>query len=305
MPCYAPIRAWRSRVINSSGKRSLVFKADQAEGSECFEIPCGRCIGCRLEYSRQWAIRCVHETQLHLYNCFVTLTFNEENLPATGSISVRDLQLFFKKLRQRIKRYEDNNQVPLDKRTKIKYIACGEYGDENRRPHYHAIIFGFFPFDAKAYSKNHQGDTLFTSEFLSDVWSNGFVTVGHATFSSCAYVSRYVIKKIKGDSAEEHYGGLTPEFLISSRKPPIGGDWYDKYKNDLYGDFIIVDGRKLSVPKAYDRKLEKDNPTALQFIKFKRKMEAKKHKKDLFDLRISEKCKEASIKTLTRNMEKK
>ena len=129
MACYYPKEAWKVG-LTEKGKAKLTFKKPENHWNyEKVKLPCGTCIGCKVEKSRQWAIRCVHEASLHEDNCFLTLTFNEEHMPENRSINKRDLQLFFKRLR---KRYP--NKV-------IKYFACGEYGDERNRPHYHVILF--------------------------------------------------------------------------------------------------------------------------------------------------------------------
>jgi len=134
MACYHPIQAWRSKKVNKeTGKRSIVFQRSEAFVDMPVVVPCGQCIGCRLEKSRQWAIRCVHESKCHDDNIFVTLTYNNENLPKDGSLCLADLQKFMKRLR---KKYGAG----------IRYFACGEYGEKLKRPHYHVCIFGLnFP----------------------------------------------------------------------------------------------------------------------------------------------------------------
>jgi hypothetical protein len=115
MPCYHPIEAWYSKSTNESGKRSLVFKEKLGQG-QSIEIPCQKCIGCKLEYSRQWAIRGTHENQMHEESYFLTLTYNEENLPQYESLQKADFQDFMKRYRKAI--------APR----KIRYFMCGEYG---------------------------------------------------------------------------------------------------------------------------------------------------------------------------------
>ena len=130
MPCYSPLIAWRAKHINPSGKTSLVFnQRDAAQPDDPVQLPCGQCIGCRLEKSRQWAMRIAHESSLYDQNCFLTLTFSDEHLPQNLSVSKRDLQLFMKRLRKHF--------APR----KIRFFQCGEYGELNMRPHYHSILF--------------------------------------------------------------------------------------------------------------------------------------------------------------------
>ena len=126
--------------------------------------PCGSCTGCRLEQSRQWAVRCFHESQLHKDNSFITLTYNPENLPADNSISKDELQRFFKRLRRKIEP------------KKVRYFACGEYGDKTERPHYHAIVFNLpKPFD----------------KYIRKAWKLGHIHIGTVTEASIFYTTKY------------------------------------------------------------------------------------------------------------------
>jgi hypothetical protein len=253
MSCYTPLEAWRTEDF------SITFREALGVGLS-FPLPCGKCMGCRLERSRQWAIRCVHESQMHSENCFITLTY--EDNPET--LIKEDLQKFWKRLRKKLGK------------KKIKYFACGEYGDEFKRPHYHAIIFGH---DFRNESDNNEvivhentdyGD-LSTSSLLSEVWGKGFVTVGDVTFDSAAYVARYCTKKINGELAEKHYNGLEPEFATMSKKEAIGKTFYQKYKDEIYpANYVVLNGTKLKVPNYYDKLLEKDDPGLYEAIKEKR-----------------------------------
>jgi len=218
MGCYFPLDAWQRKA---GCKPVFKFKP----GYTKLQLPCGRCIGCRLERSRQWAMRCVHESSLHDQNCFLTLTFADNPVSLRKSV----FQKFMKRLRKAID--------PV----KIKYFMCGEYGEQFDRPHFHACIFGWSPPDLELLSSKN-GILLYKSEFLSKVWGHGFVTVGDVTFESAAYVARYVMKKITGDSAQEHYEYVDetgevidrlPEYCCMSRRPAIAAEWYDIYLNDL------------------------------------------------------------------------
>lgn len=168
---------------------------------------------------------------------------------------------------------------------------CGEYGEQFGRPHFHACIFGYnFP-DKKLW-KTIRGNKLYTSEFLSDTWGKGFVTIGSLTFESAAYVARYIMKKVTGDAAESHYEYLTddgeyiqrtPEFTKMSLKPGIAHNWYVKFKDDVYpNDAVAIrradDSIKLvKPPKYYDRKYEIEYPSDMEEIKYNRYLQSKKH----------------------------
>ena len=262
MPCYHPIPAWYpddgSRIKFSPpnirrGGKTVNFKPN-------FHVPCNGCIGCRTEYSRQWAMRNLHEASLHADNSFITLTYNEENLPQNNSLEKTAFPKFIRSLRQK------------NKGTKIRYYACGEYGDNFGRPHYHAILFNYFPDDCV-----HLKKQLYTSKSLSDAWQDkGHASVGMVTFQSAAYVSNYVQKKINGKQKLEHYTNIEtgewrePEFSLMSRKPGIGKLWFDKYYKDIYQtgkDGLHMNGKFMKPPKYYDTKYKEDYPELMEILK--------------------------------------
>ena len=103
MACYYPLKGYRARAVNpKTGKRSIVFDSSLGFMDMPVEFACGQCIGCRIERSRQWAIRCVHEAQLYEANCFITLTYAPEHLPKNGSLVLEHFQKFMKRLRKRV-----------------------------------------------------------------------------------------------------------------------------------------------------------------------------------------------------------
>lgn len=311
MPCYYPLDGWKAKIPNPSGKYPVVFDRAQAQQDEPLKLPCGKCIGCRLENSRQWAMRCVHEAQLHDENCFITLTYSDDNLPHGASLNKRDLQLFWKKLRKKL--------YPL----KISYFACGEYGTDQDpttvetlgRPHYHAIIFGYdFPDKAPA-AKSPAGEIRYASESLTRLWGKGHTDLGSFSFESAAYVARYQMKKINGEQAEEHYkrvdprtGEITwlnPEYMVSSRNPAIGKRWFQKYHKDLDKGFITMRGVKMQYPKYYDDLYRELDDATHQFMR-----DRKRNSVDILDpdntldrLRVKEKLRIKRTKTLKREIQ--
>lgn len=273
MTCYNPQKIYKSINKNSKNKSVILFKqpADPNGYIQSY-VPCGGCIGCRIERSRQWALRCVHEAMLHENNAFITLTFDNEHLNETGTLDDSDFVKFMKRLRKKV--------------GKVRYFHCGEYGDENDRPHHHACIFGY-DFPDKELLREKEGIKLYRSAELEKLWPYGFCTIGDVTYESAAYVARYVIKKITGKAAEYHYrridpetGEVTkllPEYVTMSRRPGIGKGVYEKFKSDMYPkDFTTRNGNKLSIPKYYDKLLESENPELLEKLKEKRLTRAKK-----------------------------
>ncbi len=210
----------------------------------------------------------MHESQLHTRNSFITLTYSPEELPENQGLNVKHWQDFAKRLRHTLGPF--------------RFLHCGEYGEKNLRPHYHACIFGLnFKEDRQSLGNPH-GHPLFTSQTLTDTWRHGFVSIGELTFDSAAYVASYVFKKTNGpesDAADERLDPETGElwsvkkpYATMSRRPGLGQKWFDKYKGDLYpGDFAIAKGQKFRPPKYYDRLLEKSDPSLWQSIQAKRK----------------------------------
>lgn len=265
MPCYHPMPA--VRMIDGSVK--FVSRSKRGvDGS--LELPCGQCIGCRLERSRQWAVRCLHEASLHEANCFITLTYADSNLPLGGTLVYRDFQLFMKRLRK----YAG----------KITFYCGGEYGEEMARPHYHALLFGFDPPDKVYYCKGVDGSKLYSSEILDKLWGLGTVRVGSVTFASAAYIARYCVAKVNGDLAKSHYEVLTddgeiidrlPEFNHMSLKPAIGKRWLEKFQTDVYPrDYVVVNGVKCKPPAYYDTLFSKENPGIFSDLVAQRELDA-------------------------------
>lgn len=304
MACYHPQRVWYSRFLNSSGKRSIVFNMREAlSPGDHFEIACGQCIGCRLERSRQWAMRCLHEAKLHKNNCFLTLTYDNDHVPSSGSLVKEDFQKFMKRYRKRF--------------GKIRYYMCGEYGDKTGRPHFHACIFGHDFDDKKIYKTTRRGDRLYTSKSLEELWPFGHAIIGDVTFDSAAYVARYVMKKVTGKKALLHYNKidlhtgellkeLLPEYTNMSLKPAVGKGWYERFGSYVQThDFIIVNGKKVRPPKYYDRLFEKTRPYEFDDVKERRSENAKKHSGNntLERLETREICHQLKIKVLQRNVD--
>lgn len=280
MACYHPLEAFRSLELNANGKRTITFKKNEGHPFLPLKIACGQCIGCRLDRSRQWAIRCMHESSLYRHNAFVTLTYNDRNLPWDGSLKKKDFQNFMKALRRGYTR---------DSTSAIRYYHCGEYGDRTRRPHYHAIIFNIDFDDKEIWKKNTRtGETYYTSEKLNRIWGKGYCVIGDVSFQSAAYVARYILKKINGHKASEHYTkiidhntgecvDLQPEYTTMSRRPGIGRGWYEKYKGQLQpDDFVVWKGKKHKIPKYYDHLYELENSKEFEIVKERRIKHASK-----------------------------
>lgn len=252
MPCYHPITA-----LQPSAGGPLLFPQEEHlylyNDYRTLQIPCGQCSGCRLKRSREWAIRCLHEKQMHKHSSFVTLTYNNNTLPEHGSLRYRDFQLFMKKLRRLAGRewarrradaaHAENrfniaaaaatlgpdinqNRLPsllvdasVDK-PQTRFYMAGEYGETYGRPHYHALIFGLDFNDKKYLRKTPSGERIYTSATLEKTWQLGFSSVGELTYKSAAYVARYIMTKRTGDGEKTDYKILDLDTgeIISKKK---------------------------------------------------------------------------------------
>lgn len=299
MACYFPLNAYKAKAKDPS-KIEITFHRSKSWRGQEIRLPCGQCIGCRLERARQWAVRCVHEASLHEKNCFLTLTYNQENLPEGQSLCLDHFQKFMKRLRRK---YGSG----------IRFFHCGEYGDELGRPHYHALLFNF-DFDDKKYWSEKNGNKVYTSESLSTLWPYGFGVIGDVTFESAGYVARYALKKVTGASAPSYYGDKKPPYVTMSRRPGIGYEWFNKYRGDVYPlDRVIVRGVSGKAPRYYDGLLQKSDPALLAWLKIEREKNEKfvgdvvngKHiiVSDSSDRRliVKNEYKESQIKTLSRH----
>lgn len=314
MTCYSPIKCYRSKELSATGKRKLVFLEKYSNG-ETQEIACGQCIGCRLERSRQWAVRISNEASLYEKNCFITLTYSPEHLPADGSLDVRHFQLFMKKLRFKY-------------RNKIRFFHCGEYGEKLGRPHYHACLLNFdFP-DKRLIRTSDRGDQIYSSSSLDQIWGFGRTEIGSVTFESAAYVARYITKKVTGKLAASHYScvdvetgeiiQLKPEYTTMSRRPGIGQPWLEKFSGDVFNhDYLVTrSGVKIPPPRYYNNRYEVMNPEHYKKIKMKREQndanvygtdENKRRRLDNTEqrLQVRETVHKASVsQSLTRSLEK-
>lgn len=202
----------------------------------------------------------------------------------------------------------------------VRFFLCGEYGDQSRRPHYHALLFGLdFP-DRKLFGYNANGDAIFVSQSLTKIWGQGHCTIGDVSFQSAAYVARYVMKKRTGEGAEEHYTTINPltgevvvqapEYVAMSRggrsgKGGIGSQWLQRFKSDVYpSDFIVLNGHKFKPPRWYDAVLERDDPQLHKEMRRRRKAAAQLRKADntRARLRTREVCLMAKLNRLHRSL---
>ena len=314
MPCVSPLKGWKD---NETG--GLTF--DRTNTKEKMDVACGQCIGCRIDRRRHWSMRIVHESSLYEIdggNCFITLTYrdriecspeqwrNGQHVPSDWSLHKAHFQKFMKRLR---KSFEPQ---------RIRYFVAGEYGRRCQhgidlecvacpvcnlgRPHYHACLFNCsFP-DLEPYSSGPNG-LRYTSPMLEKIWGYGFVDVGELNFATAEYVAGYVLKKVTGIRADDHYFQycedgfpvwVTPEYCDMSRKPGLGRGWFDKYQDDVFpSDEVPVVGRGVlkGVPRYYQEIYAEEHPLDFEEVKRARQEFIKAHGYDFTPERLMDKYK--------------
>lgn len=290
MSCFSPMRGYPiGKTANGKVKYKILKKNfpeyvntstydnPKTRVYEYTELPCGSCLGCKLQRAQDWVTRCYLELKQHKQSSFITLTYSNENLPERFELRPDHLQKFMKRLRKFLE--------PL----KIKFFACGEYGDITKRPHYHLIIFGY-QFDDLKFYKNDKLNTLYTSEKLQALWHYGFAPVGSCTNESISYVARYTTKKITeeknkryntrqllDDKARQY---RIPPFVRMSTRPAIGKEWaLANVTDNLYESdtVVIIDKetvKEVPIPRYFNKLFKATNEDKYDSIVRKRQLAA-------------------------------
>lgn len=284
MSCYRPLFAEFQGYEDGKPQYKILPCSGIPAEYPNINVPCGHCVGCRLDKSRQWADRMMLELDHSKTAIFVTLTYDPLNVPVACSLDdgsvlftldKRDVQLFMKRLRKAFSGRE------------IRFYLAGEYGSQTHRPHYHAILFGLsladFP-DLRSVSKNSFGQFLYTSEKMYSIWKLGNVALADVSWQTCAYVARYCVKKLGDDVSCETFEsfGVQPEFSLMSRKPGIAGFYALEHPDLIYmskqyfSDPNGVSPRtSCTTPKFVFQKLELTNPELFDKIKTQRQIYAR------------------------------
>lgn len=279
------------REVDASGK---VWSLDKSSGEvyDLIRVPCGKCVGCRLDYAKEWSARIVMESfDYPGRSLFVTLTYDDEHLPCKlrdcdnvyhgvdlakmyGDVHAavlvkKDVQDWLKRLRVTVDRnYDEAHKMP------IRFYLAGEYGSKGHRPHYHVCLFGL-PNDLTVEGTNKLGQPLYQSELVNETWNQGFTVVGELNTNTAAYTARYTLKKAQGlDNAYNDRLGIPREFVTMSRKPGVGLKYYEDHKTEIYDcDEIILPASSkdkpnvVKPPRYFDIKFNKDDPREMARIK--------------------------------------
>jgi len=302
MACYKPLTAWQQ------DDGSLTFAERGKHLVRELTLACGQCIGCRIQRVNDWTVRCLHEAQMVGLSSFLTLTYDEQHLPPRGDLHYPDFQDFMRKLRihlnPRVKR-----GTPKPPRRKVRFFCGAEYGSEKGRPHFHALLFGYFPDDRVLCPPGKTDYPMWTSPTVERLWGKGRHDFGLVTPESAAYVAGYATKKITGPQAENHYercdpvtGELyqvQPEFGRMSLRPGIGSTWLKKYGHtDVFAhDRIIINGTARKVPKYYNEQWKTVDPDRMEELELLRSITAQRFLENNTDARLAvrEQCAKAKL----------
>lgn len=258
--CYSK----RSRHLYSSEYMLFVHPVTGV-AMRPLQIPCGRCMECRLAYAREWADRLVMEQEYWADDVcyFLTLTYNDECLPLSESRVPTLSPLHVKYFMMRLRSYFADNF----KYSGIRFYLCGEYGANTHRPHYHIIVFNC-PLellgDLQYKFKNFQGDHFFVSEKLDDIWGKGFVVASNVTWDTCCYTARYVTKKIKDLSDSDDSDSFVKEFSRSSNRPGIGAAYWASHAEKIIKNrgIQLKSGRFAPIPRYFKKMLKESDEDA-------------------------------------------
>lgn len=305
MPCYHPLMAMKyGKDIKIIGSHYVNIDQDvppylekywnghsPGERGEYLKLPCGQCIGCRLDYARQWSNRLVMESLEHPEesNWFLTFTYDDDHLPfseTTGIPTLRpqDMTNALKRLRKHFEYYYGMHG--------IRYYLCGEYGDHTARPHYHACVFGLHCDSGKVVGHNGQGHPFFDAPEIRKCWTDeygqpiGVMAIGRFNWQTANYTARYVTKKLKGEKSEDYQrAGIEPVYCRMSRRPGIALNYFNNNWVDIYRDDNIVlpanesNPNVCKPPKYFDNKLADIDEELFNKIKAQRIKVAKDSQK--------------------------
>lgn len=279
-------------VKSADGSRIVRYDPETGEakdlypGYEAVLVPCGKCRGCTIQRSRDWANRLMLEKQLyHDDECwFLTLTYDEFHVPTvmnpvsgTTEMTLRSdhCSWFMKRLRE------------FSGIDGIRFYAAGEYGEHTKRPHMHICLFGLPKelLDLEETGKSPKGFLYYKSPLIEKSWSVDGYPLGHhgiapMTWETCAYVARYCTKKIGGLKDDVYSSlGIEREFSRMSRRPGIGRVYYDRNAKEIFEEDKITistprGGRSFRPPRYYDKLYDLDSPEELEALKEKRKKSA-------------------------------
>lgn len=281
------------RVVAEEMEKAVKYFKDlypnMNDGGFMFEkmvsVPCGSCRECLTQSSRSWAFRIMKEAKQHDDNWFITFTYDDDHIPSNGMLDVNAISDFNKKLKVYLKR--------KGYKSDFRFYGVGEYGGQTARPHYHVIYFGLDIPDLKYVCKTQKGDFVFDSEFIKNVWQNGFITIEGVDVGSACYVARYCDKKKRLNKSQKEdlrNKGIVPEFSRMSNRPGIGAAYMDKaeelFVEGIFNDYI--NGKSYSFPLYFTKKLKKMYADTPELFKYEDEAKKNQYAKIARNLELSD-----------------
>lgn len=249
MSCYSPRVV--SIIWNNLLKKNIVRFVPAVTNDERNKnwkkmdfLPCSKCVGCRLARAKEWSARCYFESLYYDSNYFITLTYNDENLPLNVNgipiLNRRDSCLFVKRLRSYFRDKKKHNG--------IRFLEAGEYGSKNFRPHYHINFFNLPLFDLIPYGKSPLGHSYYRSPLLEKLWGKGFVLIGSFSPETAGYTARYTLKKslksVTTSAAGGSYLHLDSDFKIEPNKDVFPRE-YINMSNGIGKQYFLDNWKKI------------------------------------------------------------
>lgn len=247
-------------------------------------LPCGWCVGCRLDNARMWSLRMMHELR-YSTNChFITLTYADKYLPDHADLKYEHLRDFFKRARHLFQgelsptSRRPTRHVVTPSSPAFRYFACGEYGDKTMRPHYHFCAYDFKIPDLRFFKQTKTGP-YFISQALADCWQHGHVITCPLDWASAQYVSGYVTKKMNvhegvrlispaNEDEEAEYYTIQRAFQSKG----LGLRWYQEHQKEVWDlDACLYSNKYLTkVPRYYFKQLQDTDPERAEEVLIKR-----------------------------------
>lgn len=259
MPCYHPQAAWQSRELASTRRFGVTFRFADAWKDRPINLPCGKCIGCRIRRANEWGTRCMNELRgWPGPSAFITLTYDNDHLPPGGTLEKQDLQRFWKRLRKH--------------GHTVRYFACGEYGEETDRPHYHAVVFGYWP-SHRVQHPSKRAVPMFRSRELEQLWPAGQSYFSAVTRENATYVAKYTLGKYDDKGQLKDFGSRQPPFLTMSTHPGIGANYAREHARALirHDGVRLKGGRLAALPRYYEKVIARQDPESISGLKTRRR----------------------------------
>lgn len=253
-PCLSPLKLARLRQRDGSFVHSLRARTGDDDHGEVISR-CGGCMPCRVHKAQGWRARICCEALCHSQSVSVCLTYADDKLPPGGSLDAAEVVRFLKRLRKAV--HKRRGEL-------FRYFLIGEYSPAGR-PHYHLILFSYWPTDSRSFGQSRAGNRQYESAELTAAWGHGHVNFQQFTPSAADYVSGYYVEKLSGKLEADSLNGREPEFMRASRgKGGIGAPFVDRYGRQIFdgADYIVIRGSKVAVPEFFNRRLRKQGDAA-------------------------------------------